>query len=136
VFCSIQVTLSNHNRLVAESSSTAAGCVATAGKFELDLTDKAHTAADPFASPPVSKQSDTLEHSTHEEDDAPPTFENSDEELEYLWCKDACFEKQHKIEILCTRVLCKATHQQWELLNVLAGPPPPKRTVIAKLPTR
>jgi hypothetical protein len=132
----IPVTLSNNDGPVAESSRTAAGRVATAGDCEIDLTDEAHRAADPSAGPLVSQLSATLVHPTPQEDDAPPIFENSDEELEYLWRKDDRLEKQREIKHLRTRVLCKATHQRGELLDALAEPPPPKRTFIAKLPTR
>ena len=107
----IPVTSSNDDGPVAESRRTAAGRVATAGDCEINLTDEAHGAADPSAGPPVSQRSATLAHPTPEEDDAPPTFENSDEELEYLRREDARLEKQRKIERLRTRVLGKATHQ-------------------------
>ncbi len=65
-----------------------------------------------------------------------PTFENSDEELEYLQREDAHLEKQREIERLRIRVLGKATHQRGKSLDALAEPPPPKGTVIAEIPTR
>jgi hypothetical protein len=130
------VILSNDNGPIAESSRTAAGHAATASDREIDLTDEAYRAADPPACPPVSQQSATLAHLTPEEDDALPTFKNFDEKFEYLQREDARLEKQHKIEHLRTRVLGKATHQRGESLDALAEPPPPKRTVIAELPTR
>jgi hypothetical protein len=51
-----------------------------------------------FAGPSVSQLSAMLAHSTPKEDDAPLTFESSNEELEYLQCEDTRLEKQRKIE--------------------------------------
>jgi hypothetical protein len=101
----ILVTLFNNDGPVAESSRTATGHTATASDQEVDLTDDAHRAVAPSAGPLVSQLSATLAHPTPKEDDAPRTLENFDEMLEYLWRKDSCLEKQHKIEHLCTRVL-------------------------------
>ncbi len=97
-----RVMLSNDDRPVTESSRIAAGCIATAGDRKIDLTNEAHRAVYPSAGPPVSQRSTTLAHTTLEEDDAPPIFENSDEELGYLWRKDARLEKQREIGCLRT----------------------------------
>jgi hypothetical protein len=82
-----------------------------AGDSKIDINDEAHRAADPPAGPLVNLPSTTLAHPTPEEDDAPPTFDDADDELKYLWRKDARLEKQRKIKRLNTRVLGKATHQ-------------------------
>ncbi len=52
----------------------------------------------------------TLAHPIPEKDDALLTFEDFNEELEYLRCENARLEKQCKIEHLRTPVLGKATH--------------------------
>jgi hypothetical protein len=64
------------------------------------LTDEAPTAIDLSASPPVSQRSSILAHPVSEEENALPTFENSNRVLEYLLRKDAHLEKQCKIERL------------------------------------
>jgi hypothetical protein len=84
---------------------------ATAGYPKLDLTDEALSrAADHSAGPLVTQHSATLGHSTHKECEVLPLFENSDEEQEYLWCKDTRLENQRATERLRTRVLGKNTH--------------------------
>ncbi len=45
------------------------------------------------AGPPVNQRSATLAYSTSKEDDAVPTFENFDVELEFLQREEARFEK-------------------------------------------
>jgi hypothetical protein len=94
-----------------ESSRTSADCAATAGDRKIDLTDEAGRAVDSAVGPLVSQRSATLAQPTPKEDDVHPTFENSDDELEYLQHEDACLEKQRTIECLRTRVLGKAIHQ-------------------------
>ncbi len=96
------ITSSNDDGLGTESSRTAASRAARAGNHEIDLTNEAHRAADPSAGPLVSQQSTTLALHTPEEDGALPTFESSDEELEYQRREDARLEKQRKIKDLCT----------------------------------
>jgi hypothetical protein len=96
------VTSSNDDGPGAESSRTAVSRAARASDRKIDLTDEAHRAVDSSAGPPVSQWSATLAHHTPEEDAAPPTFENSDEELEYLRREDARLEKQREIECLRT----------------------------------
>ncbi len=100
------------------------------------LTDEAPTAIDLSASPPVSQRSSILAHPVSEEENALPTFENSNRVLEYLLRKDAHLEKQCKIERLWTWVLGKITHQQGASLDALAMPLPSKQMVFAELPTR
>jgi hypothetical protein len=88
---------------IAESSCGPARRAATAGDPEVDLTDEAPSrAADYSAGPPVTQRSATLGHPTPKEGEAPPLFENSDEELEYLRREDARLEKQREIERLRT----------------------------------
>jgi hypothetical protein len=119
-----------------ESSHTPTSCVATASHHKINLAKKVYRAADPSAGPLASQRSATLAYLTPKEDNAPPNFENSEEELKYLRREDAYVEKQHEVEPLRTQVLGKATYQCGELLDVFAKPLPPKRTVIAKLPIR
>ncbi len=77
-----------------------------------------------------------LAHSTPDEGDELPDIGNSDEELEYLCCKDAPHKKQQELKRLRTQVLGTTTLQCGESLDALAEPPSPKQMVITKLPTR
>ncbi len=78
--------------------------------------------------PPVSRgqRPATLAHPTPKKGDAPPTFENFNEELEYLRCKEARLEKQHKLKSLHCVVLSKMMHQRSKSLSTLVEPLPLK----------
>jgi hypothetical protein len=68
-----------------------------AGNPEINLTNEAHPRAmDRSAGPWVTQPSATLCNPTLEGSEA-SLIKNSDEELEYLQCKETCLEKQRKI---------------------------------------
>jgi hypothetical protein len=63
-------------------------------------------------------------------------FITSDEELDYLWRKNSCLEKQCEIELLCARVLGKKAHQRGELLDILTEPPALKQPTPIEMPMK
>ncbi len=58
----------------------------------IDCADELHRAAHLFAGSLVSKLSTMGAHPSLEDDDVPPTFQNSEENLKYLGLEDTCFE--------------------------------------------
>jgi hypothetical protein len=131
----ILVTLSN-DELIAESSHSSARRTATAGNPEVNCPNIAPPrAVDHSPCSPITKHRATLGHPVPEESNA-PLFENSGEELDYLWHKYAPLEKQRPIKRLRTRVLSQYTQQHGESLDALVKSPAPLRPTPVNIPTK